>query len=79
MERLLDGVRDVAVTVAVAVPAGDTELTGVLRVAAATPEAAEVAAVRLTSLGRNLDVYLERLDGLHGPAVGLGSIGGELS
>ncbi|RKR91882.1 type VII secretion protein EccE [Micromonospora pisi] len=67
LEQLLDGVRDVAVTVAVV--AGGTELSGVLRIAAATPEAAQAAVESLTSLGPDLGVHLERLDGLHGPAV----------
>jgi type VII secretion protein EccE len=78
LERMLTGVRDVAVTVAV--PADDADLTGVLRVAAATPEAAEAAADRLASLGPDLGVHLERLDGLHGPAVTASSlIRGKLS
>jgi type VII secretion protein EccE len=77
LERLLADVPDVAVTVAV--PTEGTELTGVLRVAAATPGAAEAAADQLTSLGPDLGVYLERLDGLHGPAVTASlPIGGKL-
>ena len=59
MERLLAEGRDAAVTVALR-PDG----TGVVRVAAPEPRAAERAARRMTEI-----TSLERLDGRHGPAV----------
>jgi hypothetical protein len=78
LERVLASAREVALTVAVAADVPD--LTGVVRIAATTAEAADAAADRLASLGPDLGVYLERLDGLHGRAVTASfPIGGNLS
>jgi hypothetical protein len=77
LDRLLAGVPQAAVTVAVAVDR--PELTGVLRLAARTTPVVDLAARRCASLGRELGVQLERLDGRHGPAVAASSpIGGDL-
>ena len=67
LERLLASVPDVAVTVAVAT--AGRHVSGVLRIAATGQGAADCAADRLTSLGADLGVELQRMDGLHGPAV----------
>ncbi|WUI04114.1 hypothetical protein OHR68_20720 [Spirillospora sp. NBC_00431] len=78
LHRLLALEPGVAVTVAVAADA--TGLAGMLRIAATTPELADNAAARLAAHGKDLRIRLERLNGLHGPAVALTlPIGGELS
>jgi hypothetical protein len=64
LRSLLAGAGDAAVTAAVR--AGGE---GVLRVAAASPGAADHAVARLLDLGAHLGVRLHRLDGRHGPAV----------
>jgi hypothetical protein len=64
LRHLLAGAGDAAVTAAVR--AGGE---GVLRVAAASPGAADHAVARLLDLGAHLGVRLHRLDGRHGPAV----------
>ncbi|MCA2218167.1 hypothetical protein [Jidongwangia harbinensis] len=64
LRHLLVGAGDATVTAAVRA-GGD----GVLRVAAASPDAADRAVARLVDLGAHLGVRLHRLDGRHGPAV----------
>ncbi|GAA2427860.1 hypothetical protein GCM10010191_45970 [Actinomadura vinacea] len=78
LHRLLTLEPGVALTVAVA--ADTAGLSGMLRIAATTPELADNAAARLAAHSKDLRIRLERLDGLHGPAVALTlPIGGELS
>ncbi|MGH3242320.1 MAG: hypothetical protein ACRDNL_18225, partial [Spirillospora sp.] len=78
LHRLLNLVPGVALTVAVAADA--TGLSGTLRIAATTPELADNAAARLAAHSKDLRIRLERLNGLHGPAVALTlPIGGEPS
>ncbi|MFI0453571.1 hypothetical protein [Actinomadura sp. 6N118] len=77
LHRLLTFQPGVALTVAVA--AHTTGLSGMLRIAATTPELTDKAAARLAAHSKDLRIRLERLDGLHGPAVALTlPIGGEL-
>ncbi|MFE9207272.1 type VII secretion protein EccE [Micromonospora sp. NPDC007230] len=77
LDRLLAAVPEVAITVAVT--ADPVELTGMLRVAASSPAAADAAAGLLAGLAPRLGIRLERMDGRHGPAVAASlPIGGNL-